>query len=345
MGIESSREGTGMTEYQNGEPHADVARRDSPADPLTSTDWNHAAWQKALSGGLPTLPGYVFELNALLSSPQVDLKRVSNIIRTDPCLSANVLRMCNLPWVDGRPQVNSIEEAVLFLGREQLRTLVLTCSLAQQTGGALAPEDLHSFWQHSFLVAMISERLAQAVGHYSPERAYLAGLLHDVGLLALLCTLPRKQGGGEREHVSDLFQNGGWESARPDHCEVGRAIAVGWGFPPDLIEVFEFHHKPTAAVYDPLLVGIVAAADHLTCQRGVVPGCVPRINSLEGLNCDHVFAQCLPHLSAGERRRLSEIIAVEFHKAIPMLEFNQVGVLCYVSAGKKEDKTLLISPS
>jgi HD-like signal output (HDOD) protein len=90
-----------------------------------------------LTEGLPTLPIYVFELNTLLSSPSVDLKRVGKIIRNDPSLSAQVLRFCNSALSSLRRRVLNIEEAAICMGSERLRTLVLTCSIMEFTGRQL----------------------------------------------------------------------------------------------------------------------------------------------------------------------------------------------------------------
>ena len=80
-----------------------------------------------LSQGLPTLPNYVLDLNALLSNATVDLKKVGAVIRTDPSLSAQILRICNSAIFGLRRRVISIEQAAVLLGTERIRTLVLTC--------------------------------------------------------------------------------------------------------------------------------------------------------------------------------------------------------------------------
>src|SRR5579863_3824155 len=87
-----------------------------------------------LSKGLPTLPAYLLDLNALLSSPSVDLKKVGKVIRTDPSLAAQVLRLCNSALFGLRRRVLSIEQAAVLLGTERLRTLMLTCSVMQLAG-------------------------------------------------------------------------------------------------------------------------------------------------------------------------------------------------------------------
>src|SRR5271154_1123411 len=110
-----------------------------------------------LSKGLPTLPNYVLDLNALLSNASVDLKKVGTVIRTDPSLSAQVLRLCNSALFGLRRRVISIEQAAVMLGTERLRTLALTCSVMQLAGKHVPAKSLVIFWQHSFLTALLSE--------------------------------------------------------------------------------------------------------------------------------------------------------------------------------------------
>jgi len=216
-----------------------------------------------LSQGLPTLPNYVLDLNALLSSQSVDLKKVGVVIRTDPSLSAQVLRLCNSALFGLRRRVISIEQAAVLLGTERLRTLVLTCSLMQFAGKRLSNEQLASFWQHSFLCALLSERIARQVDYFEKEQAYLGGLLHDIGQLPLWILVL------EEEAKHHTPPPPGWlddvsierDYFGMDHCKVGRWMAVAWNFMPSFVDVFECHHSPERAQHDPYLVGIVAAAD------------------------------------------------------------------------------------
>src|SRR5277367_1710258 len=125
-----------------------------------------------LSRGLPTLPNYVLDLNVLLGQPAVDLKKVGNVIRTDPSLTAQVLRLCNSALFGLRHRVLSIEQAAVLLGTERLRTLVLTCSMMQFGGKNLPAASLLGFWQHSFMAALLSERVARQVEFAEKEQAY-----------------------------------------------------------------------------------------------------------------------------------------------------------------------------
>ena len=292
-----------------------------------------------LSQGLPTLPDYVLDLNALLSNATVDLKKVGAVIRTDPSLSAQILRICNSAIFGLRRRVISIEQAAVLLGTERIRTLVLTCSLMQFAGKKLSAEQLASFWQHSFLSALLSERIATQVNYFEKEQAYLGGLLHDIGLLPLWILVLEEQGKnrplpppGWADHVQmerDYFGM--------DHCKVGRWMAVAWNFMPSFIDVFEHHHDPARSDHDPYLVGIVAAADQfLQTQEEATasPETAPLSDSASPeMNGPSFLEKCLPQVSENERHGVTEMLQTEYIHLLPLV---QLGLSAATGTAKEE---------
>ena len=276
-----------------------------------------------LAEGIPTLPAYVFELSSLLSCVPVDLRRVCRVIRTDPSLAAQVIRLCNSAMLGLRGRVSHIEHAVILLGTERLRTLVLTCSLVQHLGNLLSSADLQSFWQHSLLTATLSERCAFSLRYLETEQAYLAGLLHDLGVLPLLLLAagsrdsklaPGSIAWGESVELER-------QQAGVDHCLVGKCIGLSWNFAPQIIEVLEYHHRPQDARYDPTLVDIVVAAD-LVCQvHGVRVGGAPSQIALADRN---VYKSLLDNsaqsLSDAQRIELAKVLELEFPEIMHLLE-------------------------
>src|SRR5579885_105886 len=194
-----------------------------------------------LSQGLPTLPHYVLDLTALLNKQAVDLKKVGNVIRTYPSLSAQVLRLCNSALFGLRRRVLSIEQAAILLGTERLRTLVLTCSVMQFAGKYLPKDQLMGFWQHSFLSALLSERIARQVDYFEKEQAYLGGLLHDIGQLPMWMLVAEEAAKGREGPRAGWVDNPELERDYfcMDHCKTGRHMAVAWNFMPSFIDVFE----------------------------------------------------------------------------------------------------------
>src|ERR1019366_3084388 len=297
-------------------------------DPETRQN-RRLALMASLAEGLPTLPAYVFELNSLLAANPVDLKRVGQVVRTDPSLSAQVIRMCNSALLGFRQTVKSIEHAVVLLGSERLRTMVLTCSLVEYVGHRLASEDVQSFWQHCFLTATLSERLGRGISYPQPEQAYIGGLLHDIGVLPLLIVSSNVSTRAGNEAARGWGESLSMERERfgADHCEVGHWIGIAWNFPPNLLEVMEKHHVPSEAVHDPRLVGIVAAADQFCIRRGVVLGAEPPELSEPCANPNHeILLTCLPHLRPQEVDKLGELLETDFLHFIQLLEFGAAGL-------------------
>jgi len=276
-----------------------------------------------LQEGIPTLPAYVFELSALLSAVPVDLRRVCRVIRTDPSLTAQVIRLCNSALLGLRGRVSNIEHAVILLGTERLRTLVLTCSLIECVGNFLAPNELQSFWQHSLLTATLSERSALCLHYSEAEQAYLAGLLHDLGVLPLLVlALPPK---GPKLAPGAIMWGESMELERQqfgvDHCLVGKCIGLSWNFAPEIIDVLEHHHQPQEARQDGLLVEIIGAADHVCQMHGVRVGGEPSRIALGDQNTyKELLDRCAPRLSDEQKTRLAMILEVEFPEIIKLLE-------------------------
>jgi HD-like signal output (HDOD) protein len=200
---------------------------------------------------------------------------------------------------------------------------VLTCSLIQHLGNLLSSEDLQSFWQHSLLTATLSERGAFSLRYLETEQAYLAGLLHDLGVLPLLLLsagsrdpklAPGSIAWGESVELERQYSG-------IDHCLVGKCIGLSWDFAQQIIEVMEYHHRPQDARYDRTLVDIVVAAD-LVCQmHGVRVGGAPSHIALADRN---VYKCLLDHstqsLTEAEKTELAKVLELEFPEIMHLLE-------------------------
>ncbi len=120
-----------------------------------------ARLEAILENGLPPFQHTVVQLMSVLNDPSADVKKAAGPISTDPTLSAQILRMCNSPLFSRRSRVISIEQAVGMLGTDRLRSLAMTSSLAGFAGQGLPKDQVASFWQHSFLAALLSKYLAE----------------------------------------------------------------------------------------------------------------------------------------------------------------------------------------
>jgi len=194
---------------------------------------------------IPAFPPIVLRLLDLLARDDIEIRELMALISSDPALSAQILLVANSPLFGFRSRIDSLQSALVVLGLRRVRSLCMTVATANHIQGALSIEELSRCWRHMLACALITDELAHAC-HAFEERAYTAGLLHDVGRLGLLLAYP-----GE---YARLLRNPGRnavelldrerEALGMDHCEAGRLLAGQWNLPQDFQIVAAHHHDP-----------------------------------------------------------------------------------------------------
>lgn len=226
-------------------------------------------------GGLPTPPPLYAEILAELESPDGSVQGVARLVARDVGLAAKLMQVANSSLLGLRQPVPGPGQAVQVLGMETTKAVVLVAEvLTRYDPAPLRPFSIDDLWDHSRAVAALAGRIAEAEGgpRAAPE-ARLAGLLHDVGRLALASREPATY-----REVLRLERDGGL--AVPDaerrvfgatHAEVGAYLLGLWCLPPAVVEAVAWHHDPAAspaAAFGPLAA--VHAADALLSPgRGV----------------------------------------------------------------------------
>lgn len=286
-----------------------------------------------LSEGLPALPSHLFQLNVMLAASPVDLKEVSAVIRSDPSLTAQLLRLCNSALFGLRRRVMRVEEAAILLGTERLRNLLFACYLIQLSCKHLGGKEVESYWTHSLITAMLSERLGRQLNLEDPDQAYLGGLLHDVGKLPLLIVAAEEGSAAMVWLKGDDPDSLGVEREYfgLDHCEVGRWLGINWNFVTSLVEVLDSHHQPDQAHFAPVLVGAVAAADHF-CER-MESGSGPAEPA-----DDDFYRFCLPWMTESGRTMMIGMLQRDYPLMSKMLK-NELPNLYAAAKGSEQTKT------
>ena len=199
------------------------------------------------------------------SGPEkVDLNRVAELIGGDKSIAAQCLRLANSPLFGRGTCTDSVRGAVRTLGISHIRDIAVSTMMMQISGSQKTMEP-EVFWEHSLGCAIVSRKLARAVDFVDPEKAYLAGLLHDLGYIVNMVLFPQQ----ERAALESAFKTGEflglseYETLGFTHCQSGEVLARFWNFSSDLVEVILCHHDPAAATINPPLVAIVALADRL----------------------------------------------------------------------------------
>ncbi|MGA8272004.1 MAG: HDOD domain-containing protein [Candidatus Sulfotelmatobacter sp.] len=241
----------------------------------------NAALCRALDGkdqllaSIPSTPAVLQSLLNELNQPadNVNLLRVAEIMGQDEALAAQCLRMANSALFSRGPALDSLRAAVRTLGISRIRDIAISCGLLRLAPASIKALDPVIFWQHSLACGIISRKLARAVGFGDPEKAYLAGLLHDIGYIVNLMVFPEETKKAiEKAKHDDLFM-GEVEYANLGftHCQSGEVLARRWNLADGLVEVILCHHNVAAAVTNPALVAIVSLADRLSrsCNLGL----------------------------------------------------------------------------
>lgn len=196
---------------------------------------------------LPTIPLVSHQIGELVEDPRSDARAIANVLRSDQSLTAAVLRLANSSYYGIPGGLSDVQRAISFLGFNTLYQLVLSVSVFQVLGIQNTKAlNVRELWKHSLGVASLAEHLARDLGLPAPEECFTAGLLHDIGKVALLQVAPehfhqavataRKQG----IRLSDA------ESAvgLPSHARIGSRLAERWRFPLPLRAAIEHHGKP-----------------------------------------------------------------------------------------------------
>jgi putative nucleotidyltransferase with HDIG domain len=211
---------------------------------------------------LPTPQGRIFDLVRLLAEHVKDLKAISEIVRGESLLNTQVLDLLGSSTPADGGEAPHFSEALVLVGAERLSILAAGCAVAEFAGRRLPAETIRDFWYHSLLTALVSEKIAREVHPECIERAYLAGLLHDIGRLPFLIALHDEEARSGKTSIQLLDQPTTERNYFGlDHCEVGRWMAFSGNFSPWMRDVIEHHHDSSLATEDPHLVAIVAAAD------------------------------------------------------------------------------------
>jgi len=221
---------------------------------------------------MPTVPAIAQPLIAMLQLPpeNVSLGRVVELISYDSTIAAQCLRMANSPLF-GRQNTETVRSAILTIGLKRIEAIVLGCCLNRIVPPKNWVLDAFTFWRHSLGCALVSNKMAKLIGYPDPEKAYLAGLLHDVGIMVSSIACPKEYSRcveKARERGIALHRSE-QEHLGFTHCQSGKILAEHWKFSADLTAVIEFHHEPERAPLAAPLVSVVHLSDLLCRLRNL----------------------------------------------------------------------------
>jgi HD-like signal output (HDOD) protein len=218
---------------------------------------------------MPSIPVVVAPLLNYLEQPieKLQVQRVVDLISQDKSLAAQCLRMANSPLYGRYAEVGSVRDAVVALGMHRMRDIAISCSMLKLCPDDQTQIDPIVFWEHSLGCALVCRHFAQKIGFPDVDKVYLAGLLHDLGILVDLWILPKEFGAtielARTEHIP--LHEAELRTLGLTHCESGQLIAERWGLTADLIAVVHYHHEPQNATQYRALLALVSLSD-LLCR-------------------------------------------------------------------------------
>lgn len=213
---------------------------------------------------LPALPAHAYEIVELVDNPKSNAAQLGKTISSDPALSAKVLRMANSPYYGFPKKISTIDFAIIVLGFDTLKEIVISISLMsalQNNQGAHL--DLEVFWDHSLSSAILARRLARETGYRLPSEAFMAALLHDLGVLVI-----HKYFQADYIKIHELIRDTEIPPLEAEksvlgvtHADIGRWLAERWNLPTHLCEAIASHHTYESIEDDKTLAALIHVAD------------------------------------------------------------------------------------
>lgn len=226
---------------------------------------------------LPTLPESVHAVLQCVDDPNSSAEDLAAILESDPVLAVKTLRVANSPFYGCRYQVDTLQRAVIIIGFDGLRLLTLgTSILDAYSNEAMRELKPRAFWFHSLGTAKAAQLLAEkGLADVSPVQCFTAGLIHDVGKLALAMGYGNEYAVLVRQARDEKLPLSMLESAAlgVTHAEVAGAMIAHWGFPPLLSDSIRLQETPElAGVGARRMATVVGAASDLARLAGFGDG-------------------------------------------------------------------------
>lgn len=221
---------------------------------------------------LPTMPAAALAVMREADSPTGSSRTVANHIGHDQALAARILRLANSAYYGLSRQIMDHQEAVVVLGMRCVRNLAMVAATypwmtRPLKGYHLGPK---AMWTHSFGVAVAAQQIARKTKAINEDAAFTAGLLHNLGKVALSIWLENRLQAMMALAIRDdlTFDQVERKLLGYDHADVGAYLGEKWNLPQPLVEAMRYHHNPNGCEPRSLLVDAVHVGDFLTMSMG-----------------------------------------------------------------------------
>jgi putative nucleotidyltransferase with HDIG domain len=195
----------------------------------------------------PSMPVTGVKMLRMLENPDTTVDEIEDVLRHDPGLTANVLKLSNSAYFGIPSKIGSVRQAILLLGFKRLVQLVIASCVSSVMDKSVLGYDIPSgdLWRHSIAVSVAAEALVKDKKNIDVEEVFTPALLHDIGKLILGSYVK-----DELEAIEEIAAKGLPHVVAEnmvlgtDHAEVGAQILKQWAFPQDIINAVRWHHDP-----------------------------------------------------------------------------------------------------
>lgn len=200
---------------------------------------------------LPTPPIVFHQIQKVIKDPKVSAGQIASILSEDPAMSVKVLKLTNSAFYGLSREIESVKQAVVIIGMEAIKNLVLSASVLDMFKGKdIDQEFQEKFWRHSLATAFCGRILAKKLrsrGIVDPDLAFSAGLLHDIGKIILCCFLSdeyKKFSQARQQDHSLATYIVEEQTLGYNHSQIGSLLALQWKLPSKISEAISYHHHP-----------------------------------------------------------------------------------------------------
>lgn len=251
---------------------------------------------RLLVARLPAMPQILLKLIEQCQTEDVGMAALASLVSKDPGMASKILGVANSSAYHINGRKVGLEHSLMALGTDMIKTLVISESVFQvfTNFSHSNSTDLRAFWKHSLSAAVIAREIAEKMNYPHIEEAYLAGLLHDVGRLALLATAPHEYAQNFMTRDDDNLCAVELRTLKITHQEAGAWLVAHWNLDSFLSDSVLYHHEPAARLEatHPLIRIVLLA--HLLSDHNENDPAVMAAGVLCGLN-----AADLAQISAG----------------------------------------------
>jgi putative nucleotidyltransferase with HDIG domain len=216
---------------------------------------------------LPSVPIVVQEVSKMLDDPSTNASELGKVISTDQGMLAKILTVANSPLYGLSRRVSTIDFAIVVLGFDHLKHIVIALSMMEAFKESFDPSwNKKAYWVHSLTTASAAKRIADELGYRKTGEVFTAALLHDLGI----SVIQRYMNDDYKIICETVKQNGCTylqaekEMIGITHQEIGEYLSNRWNLPAALSDAIAHHHQPSLSTENKTLTSIVHLADYMT---------------------------------------------------------------------------------